>query len=94
MRPLAVAAVLSFDRRRWIALITFKPVLCDVVIELLRPQHAGKPLAHDVLCVRRELLRNYGAIKLVSFAFTQREQSVETVECGLGNPGKINVGQP
>ncbi len=39
-------------------------------------------------------MRNYGAIKLVSFAFPQSEQSIETVECGFGNPGKINIGQP
>ena len=50
--PLMVAALPAFLRWGRIAWVAFQPVFDYVVIELLRPQHAGKALTHDVLCIR------------------------------------------
>ena len=68
MRPLVIAAVAALRRRRRIARIAFEPLLHHVVIELLGPQHAGKALAHDILRVRRKVLRDDGGVKFVGLA--------------------------
>jgi len=60
--------------------ITLQPIPNHVVIELLGPEHSSKALAHHVLCVRREILRNDGAIELVCFKSAEREGLVEAVE--------------
>ena len=49
--PIPVAPVLAFGGWGRVARISLQPILDDVVIELLRPQHAGEALAHYVLRV-------------------------------------------
>ena len=73
-----MVAALAALRRRWrIAGIAFQPILDDVVIELLGPQHSGKALAHDVLRIWREILRDDRRVEFVSFALAEREDLVE-----------------
>src|SRR5712692_7043845 len=78
MGPLMVTAVPALLRRGRVGPVTLQPVLDDVVIELLGPQHARKALAHNILCIRGKVLRNDGGVKLIGFALTQRESLVET----------------
>jgi len=61
------------------------------VIKLLRPQHAGKSLAHDVFGIVRKILGNNRGIKLIRLALTNGEEAVETVEGGLRSLREINV---
>ena len=77
VRPLMVAALATLRGRGRIARIAFEPIFDDVVIELLGPQHAGKTLSHDVLCIWREVLRNHCGVELVSFVLAEREGFVE-----------------
>src|SRR5712692_11328762 len=92
MVPLVVAAFQALPGWGRIARVTLQPVLDDVVIELLRPQHAGKALAHDILGIRRENLRNYGCVELIRFALAQCESPVEAVKRAL--PLKVGVREP
>src|SRR6267143_2803226 len=80
MGPFVVASLLALRRRDRAAGITLQPIPNHVVIELLGPEHSSKALAHHVLCVRREILRNDGAIELVCFKSAEREGLVEAVE--------------
>ena len=72
-----IAAVATLRRRRRIAGIAFQPFLDYVVIELLRPQHPGKALAHDVLRIGGEILRESRCVEFVGFALALREDPVE-----------------
>ena len=44
MPPLAVTALLTFGRRRWLRRIAIQPLLDDVMIKLFAPQHPGERL--------------------------------------------------
>src|SRR5260370_7708471 len=77
MGPFVVASLLALRRRDRAAGITLQPIPNHVVIELLGPEHSSKALAHHVLCVRREILRNDGAIDLVCFKSAARDGLVE-----------------
>src|SRR6266852_1362186 len=90
MSPVVVAplpALLGWSR---IARVTLQPLLDHVVIELFRPQHAGKALAHYTLCIRRQALRNHGRVELVRFPLAQCERPIEalkrtlSLEVGIG----------
>ena len=49
--PIPVAPILAFGGWGRAARIALQPILDHIVIELLRPQHAGEALAHYVLGV-------------------------------------------
>src|SRR5262252_6907975 len=93
VRPLAVAASFPFCGRRRLAGIAFEPILYYIVVELLRPEHPGKALTHDILCIGRQILRNDCAVKLISFILTHTEQLIETIESSFGKAGEINIGK-
>ena len=65
MRPVVVAAACAFGRRRRVSGIAFEPVLHDVVIELLRPEQAGRRLPNHVACVAGDVRRDRGLVELV-----------------------------
>ena len=91
MSPLVIAALAAFRGWGRIAGIALQPVFDDVVIKLLRPQHAGKALAHDVLCIRRKILRYDGGVELVGLALAE---SKYLVEAGKGvSVFEIGIGQ-
>src|SRR5207244_8992137 len=81
-----------------IALNAHQPVLTTIVVKLLVPQHPGETLTHDVLGIRREVLRNDGCVELVGFFPTQRERFVEAgksvlaFEVGVGESQADNYG--
>src|SRR5438067_10971897 len=66
MLPLTIAAKLS--PRGWSGgvRIASEPLLHDVVVELLRPEHSSEPLAHDVLRVCGEIVWNHCSVERVS----------------------------
>ena len=75
--PLVVAPVDPLGRRRRRPGIALEPVADHIVIELLRPQHAGERLPHHVAGVRRQVGRNHGRVELVGFANPFGEDVVE-----------------
>ncbi len=89
--PLVIAAFRALRGRGRIARIALQPVLDHVVIELLGPQHAGKALAHDVLRVRRKILRNDRRVELVGFALAESKRLVEAGKGVLAF--EVGVGQ-
>src|SRR5260370_34531596 len=88
MGPFVVASLLALRRRDRAAGITLQPIPNRVVIELLGPEHSSKALAHHVLCVTREILRNDGPIELVCFKSADREGPLQPV----GRALPVNVG--
>src|SRR5215469_10121661 len=80
MRPLVVAALLALLRWGRIAQIALQPILNDVVIELLGPQHAGEALPHHVLSVCCQVSRNYRRVELVGFTLAKSKRLVKTGE--------------
>ena len=79
VRPIVVAPLLAFRRRRRLAGIALQPRPHVVVIALLGPQHARKRLAHDAVRVLRPLLRKAARVELVRFATPQFEHLLELV---------------
>src|ERR1700683_422893 len=75
-----VAAVSAFGGRRRIGGGGLQPVSDHVVVELLRPQHAGKGLTHYTLRIRRQFLRNDRGVELVSFTPPSRKCFIEAAE--------------
>jgi len=51
------------------------------MIELLGPEHPRKTLAHDVLRVCGEILRNDRCVKFFRLTPPERERFVEGVKC-------------
>jgi hypothetical protein len=51
------------------------------VIVLFGPKHAGKSLAHYVLRIRRQILRNYRSVIFVGFTLALRKDFVEAFKC-------------
>ena len=94
MRPFLVAAIQPLGWWWRIPLIAFEPAFQSIVIELFRPEHACEALPHHVLRVLREVLRNYGAVKLVSFTLSNRKYFVEFTEGRLSNAGEVNISKP
>src|SRR5437879_10284192 len=72
--------LLGWRRVAWIAL---QPVVDDVVIELLGPEHSGKALAHHILLIGQQVLRYDGRVKLVRLKPAQAEDPVEIVKCAF-----------
>ena len=83
VRPLVIATLVPLLGRRRVAGIALQPVLDDVVIELLGPEHSGKALAHHVLLVGRQVLRNDGRVKFVGLNPTQPQDPFEVVKCAF-----------
>lgn len=54
-------------------LVTLKPVADHVMVELFGPKEAGESLAHYVLCVDRQVIRNDRAVKLVRLLYSKIE---------------------
>ena len=77
MGPVVISALKPFLRRRRLCGIAREPRAHVVVVELLRPKHAGKALAHDVATVRRHRLRNDVAIELVGIQDSFVENLIE-----------------
>src|SRR5262249_42665913 len=63
--PVAIAAGQTLGGRARLPGIALKPVVDYVVIKLLRPEHAGECLPHDVLRIRREIAGDDGRVKFV-----------------------------
>src|ERR1051325_636801 len=80
MFPLVIAAPHALCRRLRRSRITTQPLLDDVVIELLGPEHAGECLAHDKPRISREVFGNYAVVKLVGFTKSIGEGLVELCE--------------
>src|SRR5260370_33641282 len=68
MRPLTITSAEALGWRRWSRGISLQPVANHVVIELLRPEHAGKRLPHHVAGVLSQIARNYRGVELIGFA--------------------------
>src|ERR1700758_3260187 len=75
----------------WVVRVASQPILDDVMIELLGPEHSRKALAHDVLRVCGEILRNDSRVKFVCLTPPERECFVEGVERVLSF--EVRVGQ-
>src|SRR5215469_2873255 len=71
--------------------IAFEPVLYYIVVELLRPEHSGKALAHDILCVSGKIVGNNCSVKVVCLILAKRQQSIESFERSLR--AEVNVGE-
>ena len=91
MGPFVVAAFAALRGWGRIAGVALQPIVDDIVIELLRPQHARKTLTHDVLCIRRKILRNNRAIEFVGFALAESNRRIEAGKGILAF--EIGVGQ-
>ena len=79
MSPVRVAAVLPLRGWRGLAGIALQPVAHDVVVELLRPEHARERLAHHVAGVGGERLRDDASVEFVCFRLPGRQDGIGRV---------------
>src|SRR6266404_2395049 len=77
MRPIVVASLFAFGRRRRLPGISLQPGSDIVVIALLRPKHSCERLAQDVARVARALLRETVGVELICFFAPQVERLFE-----------------
>src|ERR1700730_9166743 len=75
--PLMITPFPSLLGWTWVVRVASQPILDDVMIELLGPEHPRKALAHDVLGVSGEILRNDRCVKFFRLAPPERERFVE-----------------
>src|SRR4030095_1057573 len=95
MHPLVIATVFTLLRRERIAGITLQPSLNDIVIELLRPQHAPEGLAYDVLCIRSEVRRGNSVVKLIGLLSALGEGKIKArAEGPCWGRGHLFVSEP
>ena len=74
MAPFRVAAGLALVRRRRLGGIALQPLLDDVIIELLRPEHPGERLPLDGTMFVAQATGSERAVKLVRFRPALREE--------------------
>ncbi len=60
--------------------VALQPISYYVMVKLLRPQHSGKALTHDVLRIRRKVLRNDRSVEVVGLALARGKCFIETGE--------------
>src|SRR6185295_7787631 len=65
------------ERFEGIDAVFAKPALDVVVVKLLRPQHPGKRLPHDVGAVGAQRRRNDRLVELVRLSLALRDRCVE-----------------
>src|ERR1700726_1675583 len=90
--PLMIASLPSLLGWAWVVRVASQPILDDVMIELLGPEHPRKALAHDVLRVCGEILRNDRRVKFFRLTPPERECFVEGVKRVLSF--EVRVGKP
>ena len=78
---LAAARVL---RTAGLARIAVKPILDDIIIELLAPKHTRQPLAHDIARIGRDGRRNNAAVKFICFLQAGCQRIVKGIAKGAG----------
>src|ERR1700685_3783582 len=57
--------------------VAAQPILDDVVIELLGPEHPCKALAHNVPRVCGKILRNHRCVEIIGLTLPECERFVE-----------------
>src|SRR6266404_91794 len=75
--PIFVAPVAPLGWRLRLSRIAVDPFVLDIVVVLLRPEHARERLAHHALGVGAEIAWYHFAIELVGFAQTGCEHAIE-----------------
>src|ERR1700722_7511522 len=74
--------------------VAAQPILDDVMIELLRPEHSRKTLTHYVLRVCREIPRNDRCVKFIGLASPERECCVEVVKRVRSSEVRVGKSHP
>ena len=98
VRPVGVAPSPSPCRRGRLGRVAVEPVLHDVVVELLRPEHAGEGLTHDPALLRGACGRDERVVELVGFSSPRPEDLLEVGpnrnRAGLRSPPKAQPDHP
>src|SRR5215467_2493839 len=93
MAPYVIAPMPASFRGRRLSGIAIEPVANDVVIKLLGPEHPRERLAHDVLCVGREVLGYHGSVEFVCLALSRFKDLFKLTAQWVYRLGRIGQAQ-
>src|SRR5258708_40251597 len=78
--PLMIASLPSLLGWARVVRVAPRPILDDIVIELLRPKHSGQARAHGILSICGEVLMDHRSVKLSCVALSERVRCVKVAK--------------